>query len=183
MKRLAPLLAVAFLVACGGGSKSEPAGTTTTTAGPDPAAAMRALITSQPKLAGTVQTLFQGSSWAVVQSTAGGKASAVAFSLVNGKWQADQSGKVKIDILGPQPGAHSPLLPQIAIEITAPKAFVESGLWLDGKELFEKGGGSSTRGTVYGAPAKEIKPGRHVAVGYARTATTGTAVAWVFNVG
>lgn len=144
---------------------------------------MQALIKSQPQLAGAVRTVFQGSSWAVVQSSAGKKASAVAFRLVSGRWQADQSGKVKVDILGPQPDAHAPLLPQVAIEVTAPTAFVESGLWIDGKEVFEKGGGSATRGTVYGAPTKDLKPGRHVAVGYARTATTGTAVAWVFNAG
>ena len=60
---------------------------------------------------------------------------------------------------------------------------VETALWLDGTELAEKGGGSPTRGTIYGAAARELPAGMHVAVGYARTATTGTAVAWVFRVG
>ncbi len=182
MRRVVALLGAGLLAGCGGGSKSQPAGTTVA-AGPDVAAAMRALIKTQPKLAGTVRTLFQGTSWAVVQTNAGGKASAVAFHLVNGQWRPDQSGKVKVDILGPQPGAHAPLTPQIAIGVTAPGPFVESGLWIDGTEVSEKGGGSATRGTIYGAAAAEMKPGEHVAVGYARTATSGTAVAWVFNVG
>ena len=182
MKRLVPLLAVALLAACGGGSKPQPAGTTAP-AGPDPAAAMEALIGLQPKLEGLVRTDFQGSSWAVVQSSAGTKANAVAFELVRGKWQADQTGKVKITILGPQPGSHADALPQVAIGITAPEAFVESGLWVDGRELLEKGGGSATKGTIYGAPATRLAPGRHVAVGYARTATSGTAIAWVFSTG
>ena len=181
MRRLVPLLAAGLLVGCGGGSKSQPAGTTVAT-GPDVAAAMQALIKTQPKLAGTVRTLFQGTGWAVVQTSAGGKASAVAFHLVNGRWQPDQSGKVKVEILGPQPGAHAPLTPQIAVEIRSPAPFVEWGLWIDGTEVSEQGAGSATRRTVYGAPIHELKPGKHVAVGYARTAISGTAVAWVFNV-
>jgi hypothetical protein len=144
---------------------------------------MKALIKTQPKLAGTVRTLFQGSEWAVVQSAAGGKAYAVVFHLVNGRWQPDESGKVKVEILGPQPGAHAPSIPQIAVEIKASAPFVESGLWLDGKEVSEKGGGSATRSTIYGAATRELPTGKHIAVGYARTATTGTAVAWVFDAG
>ena len=87
MRRLAPLLAlVVVLTACGGGSSSQPA---TTTAAPSAAAAMRALAGRRPELAGTVRTLFQGSSWAVVQSSAGGKAHAVVFRLVGGVWKPD----------------------------------------------------------------------------------------------
>jgi hypothetical protein len=183
MKRLVPLLAVAgLLAACGGGTKSQPAGSTISS-GPDVRAAMSALIKAQPALAGKIRTVYQGTAWSVVQTSAGSKAHAVAFDLVGGKWQADQTARVKIAVLGPQPGAHAAPTPQVAIEITAPAAFVESGLWVDGTELLEKGGGSPTKGTIYGAPAKPLKAGVHVAVGYARTAKTGTAVAWVFRVG
>jgi hypothetical protein len=181
VRRLAPLLAlVVVLTACGGGSSSQPA---TTTAVPSAAAAMRALAGRRPELAGTVRTLFQGSSWAVVQSSAGGKAHAVVFRLVGGVWKPDESGRVRVDILGPRPGADAPALPQVAVEVRAPTPFRETALWLDGRELAEKGGGSPTRGTIYGAAARELPAGMHVAVGYARTATTGTAVAWVFRVG
>ena len=177
MKRLAPLLVLALAAAaCGGGLKS--------TAVADPAAAMRALIATQPKLAGTVRTLFQGSGWAVVQSSSPGRASAVPFRLVGGRWRADQSDKVKLKILGPEPGSPgAPRQVQVAIEISAPQPFVESALWVDGVELDDKGGGSPTEGTIYATTAHPLKPGPHVAVGYARTDTTGTAVAWVFTVG
>jgi hypothetical protein len=181
VKRVVLVVAVGVLAGCGGGSK--PATTTTTSTAPDPAAAMRALIGTQPPLAGVVHTLYQGSEFAVVESTSAGKASAVAFRLVGGRWRADQSRKVKISILGPEPGAPgAPATPQVAIEFKAPARFVESGLWVDGTELQEKGGGSPTSGTIYGAPAKPLKPGVHVAVGFARTATTATAVAWIFHV-
>jgi hypothetical protein len=183
MKRRAVALLAVVAVLAGCGSSSKPV-TTTTVSVPDPAAAMRALITTDPALGGTVHTLYQGTDWSVVESTSPQKASAVAFRLVGGRWRADRSNRVKISILGPEAGApHAPRTPQVAIEFNAPAAFVESALWVDGTELLEKGGGSPTRGTIYGAPAHPLKAGLHVAVGYARTATTGTAIAWIFNVG
>ena len=47
--------------------------------------------------------------------------------------------------------------------------------------LLEKGGGTPTNGTIYGAPLK-LSPGEHTAVGYARTGFSGSAVAWTFTV-
>ena len=181
MRRLVAVLGLLALAGCGGSSKPSPPATTAP-AVPSVSAAMQALIKEQPQLAGASRTLFEGSGWSVVQTTSGGQAHAVVFHLARGRWVADMSGKVKVAILGPQPGAHAPALPQIAIEITAPAPFIQSALWIDGKELLEKGGGSPTRGTIYGAPARSLKAGPHVAVGYARTAKTGSVVAWVFNV-
>jgi hypothetical protein len=109
-------------------------------------------------------------------------AHAAAVRLVGGTWKADASGRVKLRILGPDRGARSARTPQVAVELLAPARLVESALWVDGTELLEKGGGSPTRATIYGAPARPLKPGRHVAVAYARTAATGTAVAWTFTV-
>jgi hypothetical protein len=174
------LALVALAAGCGGGSKTT-ATTTTTPAPPDPAAAMRKLIVKQPDLAGKVTTLYNGGTWSVVQSVRPGAAHAVAFELIRNTWVPDQSGNVKIKILGPQPGSVAYKLPQVAIQFSAAQAFVESALWVDGTELQEKGGGSPTRGTIYGAPAAPLKPGEHVAVGYARTNLSGTAVAWVFK--
>ena len=142
---------------------------------------MRALLAAG-SAGGVVKTLYQGTSWSVVQVTKSGTASAKAFELLGGRWKPDTSGNVKVKILGPLPGSKATKLPQVAIEITSPAPFIESAIWVDGKELLEKGGGTPTRGTIYGAPAKNLAPGFHVAVGYARTATTGTAVAWVFHV-
>jgi hypothetical protein len=179
--RLALLALAVALAGCGGGSKSTTTSTTTTTSKAGPAAAMQKLIAKDPSLAGTVKVLFDTGDWAVVQSSHGNTAHAVVFRNANGTWVPDRSGKVKVAILGPQPGSTAAKLPQVAIEIDSKLPFVDSGLWVDGKELFEKGGGSATQGTIYGAPAKPLAPGTHVAVGYARNIASGTAVAWVFK--
>jgi hypothetical protein len=185
VSRLA-LVAVAAvaLAGCGGGSKTTTTTTTTATTPAkkaDPAAAMQKLMAANPAYAGTVKVLFDSGDWAVVQSSNGKTAHAVVFRDVNGTWLPDRSGKVKVEILGPQPGATAASLPQVAIGITSKLPFVDSGLWVDGTELLEKGGGSATRGTIYGAPAKPLQPGNHVAVGYARNILNGSAVAWVFK--
>ncbi|HEY6963549.1 MAG TPA: hypothetical protein VI408_16810 [Gaiellaceae bacterium] len=123
--------------------------------------------------------LYRGSEWAVTMQ--GGKAT--AYRLVDGSWQADMTGAVKLTILGPKPGSTQPATPQVAAEMSAKSDLVESALWVDGVELLEKGGGlTPTRGTLYGAPASPLAKGTHTAVAYARTATHGAAVAWTFHV-
>jgi hypothetical protein len=125
-----------------------------------------------------VETLYSGGDWVVDLN--GGKAEVQHH--VNGKWVVDRSGSVKIAILGPKPGETlSANPPQVAITMHSRTPLVESALWLDGNRLLEKGGGTPTNGTIYGAPANALDPGVHVAVGYARTATTGTAVSWTFR--
>ena len=165
MHRLPLVLAVLVLAACGSSKGSQPPATTATP--PPPSSAV-------PGSKG----LYAGGNWAVV--LAGGRA--VAVHLDGGAWRTDTSGRVKIAILGPKPGSVAPSLPQVAAELRAPKPLVESGLWVDGKELVVKGGGTPTRATIYGAPASDLAPGRHVAVAYGRTDSTGSARAWSFRV-
>ena len=105
-----------------------------------------------------------------------------ALHLAGGRWRIDRSGRVAIRILGPQPDGHAPRTPQVAVELIAPTRLVDSALWVDGIELQVKGGGSATRGTIYGAPSTPLAAGKHVAVGYARTATTASVVTWSFIV-
>jgi hypothetical protein len=174
------LLAAGLIALAGAASPRSSAAGSAGAAGP--AAAMEALARSDHSLAGAVRTLFQSSGWAVVQSSAAGRASALAFHLLGGRWRAERTRAVSVAILGPRPGSHAPLLPQVAIEIRARLPFVESAIWVDGSPLLAKGGGSPTEGTIYGAPAHALKPGLHVAVGYARTAVAGSAVAWTFRV-
>jgi hypothetical protein len=156
------LLVLAVLAAGCGSGKS--ASTTTTPPGPAQAA-------------GGGHTIYHGTEWSVVVK--GGQAT--ALRLVDGQWRPDRSGRVKVTFLGPHP-VEGPTF-QVAAELSAKAPLVESALWVDGVELLEKGGGlSATHGTIYGAPLAALPRGRHVAVAYARTATSGTAVARAFRV-
>ena len=167
MTTLAPVrwigLALLVAVLAGCGSSSKAVGTTTTTA-----------VIPKP---GPGKVLYQGGAWAVVVS--GGAARALRLS--GGSWQP-ASGGVKISILAPH-GTAAPT-PQVAAELSAKAPIVESGLWVDGTELSEKGGGlTPNRVTIYGAPAAPLAAGKHLAVAYGRTAGHATAVAWTFRVG
>jgi hypothetical protein len=157
------LLAGVVVAGCGSRKTAPP----TTTAPPsDPASAV-----------GGGTTLYQGGAWAVVVK---GDA-AVALHLAGGEWEPDRSGRVKVSLLGTH-GTVAPIS-QVAAELSASTPLVESGLWVDGVELLEKGGGlTSTRGTIYGAPSSALPSGKHLAVAYARTATSATAVSRVFRV-
>jgi hypothetical protein len=159
VKRPALLLLLLALTACGSGASTPP---TTTSAATPP---------------GPGTTLYAGGDWAVVVDGA----KATAFRRTAGVWRADRSGAVRIRILGPEGTAAA--IPQVAVEISAKTPLIESGMWVDGVELIAKGGGlAPTKGTIYGAPATSLAPGRHVAVAYARTSVHATAVAWTFKV-
>ena len=166
MRRVPLLLAVVVVAACGSSKNTAPP-PPTTTAPPSPTAGIPG-----------GEALYVGGNWAVV--LAGDQA--VAVHLVNTTWHTDRSGRVRIAVLGPKPGSVAPKLPQVAAELRAPRALVETGLWVDGKELVVKGGGSPLHATIYGAPTGNLSRGQHVAIAYGRTATTGTARAWSFRV-
>jgi hypothetical protein len=160
-----PLLAVTLALSGCGGSSQQAA---TTTAPPPPPAA-----TVGPG----AKTLYQATNgWAVVQEGP----RAVALRLVDGTWRPDRSGAVRVKILGP---LHTTTpRTQVAVEISARNSLAETGLWVDGQELLEKGGGTPRKGTIYGTTSKPLEPGAHVAVAYGRTATSATALAWTFRV-
>jgi hypothetical protein len=125
------------------------------------------------------KVLYNGGGWAVVTHDT---RVAVAH-LVAGSWSLESKSNVKISILGPHPLAKVASIPQVAAELKAPSALVEDALWVDGKELLEKGGGLHQNDqTVYGAPDTKLSKGMHVAVAYGRTASSGTAVRWTFRV-
>jgi hypothetical protein len=163
MRRVLLLLLVGLAAGCGSTKTAAPPATTTM---PSPATALPGAT-----------ALYAGGNWAVVLEGT----DAVTAHLVAGRWRLDRSGRVKIEILGPRPGSTAPKLPQVAAQLTAPTPLVESGLWVDGRELVVKGGGSPTEGTIYGAPAKPLAAGKHIAVAYGRTDRTGTARAWSFT--
>lgn len=160
------LLVVGLLAAVAAGCGSGKSASTTTASGPpDPASAVGG------------HTIYHGTEWAVVVKGD----QATALRLIGGSWQPDRSGRVKVELLGPR-ATETPVF-QVAAELSAKSPLVESALWVDGVELLEKGGGlSANRGTIYGAPVSPLKRGTHVAVAYARTATSATAVARAFRV-
>ena len=160
MAKIACLLVLALIAAGCGSSKATPP--------------------SGPPQPGPGKVVFQGSEWAVVVD--GGKAT--AQRLVGGTWKPAPRGTVKIRVLGPKPGSKgNARIPQVAAELSAGEDLVDSALWVDGVELLTKGGGlTPTRGTAYGAVSKPLRPGRHTAIAYARTATHATALAWTFSV-
>src|SRR5436305_11566488 len=160
MRRLAVIALVLPLVACGSRH-----------------AAPKAPATPAHLLGAGAKVLYSGGDWAVV--TKGTRA--VAAHLVAGAWRADRSGTVKLEILAPHGRATT--TPQVAVQMTGPSRLVEEGLWVDGVELIEKGGGlTPKRVTVYGSPDGKIAPGKHTAVAYGRTQGHGSAVAWTFTV-
>jgi hypothetical protein len=132
-----------------------------------------------------------GGDWAVAwtraQRTVEGMqefaAYAVALRRSGSRWLAEIAGPVKLRPLGPEPGGVGASIPQVAAEIKAPKPIVEAAIWVDGQPIDYKSGGPSTRYiSMYGAPAKPLPPGRHVAVAFARAGATASAVAWTFTV-
>lgn len=162
MRRAAFLVCVLALAGCGGSSSRTTTASTTAASPPGPGA-----------------TLYAGGDWAVVLDGA----RATAFHRLGGSWHPDTTGAVDVRILGPKPGSSAAATPQVAAELSAAKPLIESGLWVDGRELAVKGGGlRPTRGTIYGAPGRPLARGRHQAVAYARTAGHATAVAWSFRV-
>ncbi|HEY2327246.1 MAG TPA: hypothetical protein VGH52_07155 [Gaiellaceae bacterium] len=166
MRRALLLIPLVLLVAACGG-KHAATTTTKTTSLPQPGGV----------LGSSGRTLYDGGDWAVV--TAGSKV--VVAQLVGGAWKIDAGGRVKISILGPHGAA--PSIPQVAVEMKAPTTLVEEGIWVDGKELIEKGGGLKPNDqTIYGAPEAKLAKGTHVVIAYGRTATSGTVVRWTFTV-
>lgn len=164
VRRLLVLAALLVVAGCGS-SKGAPAPTTT------------APVSSPLSALPGSRVLYYSGAWAVLQK----RARAVVAHRAGRRWRIDRSGEVRLQILGPKPGGTAPSLPQVAAELSAQSALVESGLWVDGKELLVKGGGSPTLATIYGAPAHDLRRGRHIAVAYGRTDRSGTARAWVFR--
>jgi hypothetical protein len=124
------------------------------------------------------KTLYTAAGWTITLD----QGKPTLYHYVGNKWVVDRSRAVAIEILGPKPNKVAPNPPQIAIAMHSKQPLIEYATWIDDLRIFEKGGGSPTNYTIYGAPANPLDPGTHLAVGYARTASGGTVVAWRFRV-
>jgi hypothetical protein len=139
---------------------------------------------AKPELPGApagleVQQRDLGGGWGAAWASAGTKAYAAA--LQDGKVVAGSA--VKLRPLGPDQGERTGTIPQVAAELSAPKALVDYALLLDGEPLDVRGGGlTPEKISIYGAPAAPLDPGRHVVVAFARTDDAANAVAWTFTV-
>jgi hypothetical protein len=126
-----------------------------------------------------VQQRDLGGGWGVAWTASRGRA--YAASLKDGAVAADSP--VTVRPLGPDPGETTGRVPQVAAELSAPTALVDYALLVDGEPIDVRGGGLTPRRiSIYGAPAAELDPGRHVAVAFARTDKAAKAVAWTFTV-
>ena len=107
----------------------------------------------------------------------------VALRRTGSRWLAEIAGPVQLRPLGPDPGSAVGTIPQVAVELKAPRAIEDASLWVDGQPVDYRSGGPSTRYvSIYGAPAAPLEPGRHVAIAFARAGDTASAVAWPFTV-
>ena len=159
MRRLALLLPVLALAACGGSSATKPA------------LGFPAGVKAQQR--------DVGGGWSVAWGTAGTRAYAVAL---HGKTVV-RSADLKLRVLGPEPGSTAASIPQVAAEIRAPAPVDDSTLLVDGTPIDTKSGGPSPSYiSIYGAPAAALASGKHVAVAFARAGDAGKAVAWTFTV-
>ena len=144
---------------------------------------MKALIAAHPELGGTVRVLYDSGEWAVVQSSNGKTAHAVVFrSDADGNWVPDRAAKVKVDILGPQPGATAAAAPPgcdrdrlQAPRSSTPGSGSTEGAAREGRRL------ADTRHDLRGARAGSCSPARTWRSATRATSCNGTAVAWVFK--
>lgn len=110
---------------------------------------------------------------------------AAALRLEDGAWKLELAGPVQLEALVPDPGEieNRRTGPQLAAGIAADAAVVEGGLWLDGKSVPGKSGGTDERNvTIFSDPVGALERGPHAVVAFASTAEDASALAWMFTV-
>jgi hypothetical protein len=167
VRRALPLIGLLVLAGCGGSKQV------------DPADAVRAAAGNAFPAGVSVRTRDVGSGSWVAWATAGAK----AYAAVVRDGEVVHGGGVTLRPLGPAPGGRGAPIPQVAVEVEAPRAILDTSLLLDGAPLDTKGGGLTPQKiSIYGAPAGALAAGRHVVVAYARAGEAAAATAWTFTV-
>jgi len=109
---------------------------------------------------------------------------AAAAGLVrgDGSWKLDLASPILLRRVAPLSGNVSPD-PAIEIRVQARVPVREGGLWLDGRPLAAKAGGSDpSRVLITARPPSPLRPGSHTVVVYAVAGTRITAAAFAFDV-
>ena len=92
-------------------------------------------------------------------------------------------GGVTLRPLGPEPRGTGAPVPQVAVEVEAPEAILDTSLLLDGAPLDTKGGGLTPQKiSIYGAPAARSRPAGTSSSPTRAPARLPAATAWTFTV-
>lgn len=118
----------------------------------------------------------------IVAVRKGAQATAFAMRLVGERWLIELGGPLRIEPLGPRPGAREPVVAQIGAEVHGVSGSVTAVMWLDRQALDPKISAGANRATVYANFDPPVERGRHVAVVFAAGAHDATATAWTFTV-
>jgi hypothetical protein len=109
---------------------------------------------------------------------------ATALRLEDGAWKLELGGPVQLEALVPDPGEieRRATGAQLAAGIVADAAIREGGLWIDGRSVPGKSGGTDERNITIFSDPFEFERGPHAAVAFASTAFDASALAWMFTV-
>jgi hypothetical protein len=110
---------------------------------------------------------------------------ATALRLEDGAWKLELGGPVQLQALVPDPGEieRRGTGAQLAAGIVADAAVREGGLWIDGRSVPGKSGGTDDRNvTIFSDPVERLARGPHAVVAFASTASDASALAWMFTV-
>lgn len=100
------------------------------------------------------------------------------------EWRLELAGPLKIDPLGPNPGAREPLVQQIAAEIKGGSGGGDALLYLDGFAIPQaKVYSAASSFTIFANLPDRVPPGRHSVVAFAHRGGSASALAWTFSVG
>jgi hypothetical protein len=121
--------------------------------------------------------------WAVAAVRRGNHVFAAAVRWERGSWRVELGDAIRLRPILPFP--HTVALsadPQIAAEAKAATALIGMGLWLDGLAFsVEARGPRPSYATAFGRVGRDLSPGVHVVVAFARAGAGAVATAWTFS--
>jgi hypothetical protein len=102
--------------------------------------------------------------------------------LVGEDWLIELDGPLRIEPLGPLPGAREQVVAQIGAEVKGARGNVTAVMWLDRQTLAPKIAAGPSSATVYANFDPPVERGRHIAVVFAAGTREASATAWTFTV-